>query len=170
MMQLERFKILILSLVTSISFSIILSSCEPQVQATIPNPQSNHLELVSQGITYPLIEHFVYSTEKGVIADGKWFDKIALEMDPTLKEDLTAAMEIPFADDFTFMKVGSSGSEKVEKLSMNIFDENLEIIQSNIDKPVIPTKAGLYYVAVLFSWANKDDSSSYQYIFKTRRL
>ena len=145
-MQFKRFKFLVFSLVTSISFSIILSSCEPQVTA-----EKGKLELVSQGITYQLIEHWVYSAKNGVIADGKWFDKLSLDMDPTLKDNLIAAKEIPFANDFTFMKVGPNGSVKVEKLSFNIFDENLETIQRNDDKLVIPSEAGLYYVAMFFS-------------------
>ena len=68
-----------------------------------------------------------------------------------MKDNLIAAKEIPYADDFSFMKVGSNGLEKVEKLSINIFDKNVEIIQRNNDKLVIPSEAGLYYVAMFFS-------------------
>ena len=150
-MQFKRFKILFFSLVTSISFSIILSGCEPQVTA-----EQVILELVSQGITYQITDHLVYSAKNGV-------------MDPALKDIMKAAKEIPFADDFTFMKVGPNGSEKVEKLSFNTFDENLENIRQNDDKLVIPSEAGLYYVAVLFSWGDSKNNSGYQYIFKTRR-
>lgn len=106
-------------------------------QDTIPSQkpvQSNHLELVSQGITYQLIKHWVYSVKNGVIADRLRFGKLALDEDPTLESDLAAAIEIPYADDFSFMLVGPGGSEKVENISLNIFDENLAIIHRHVDK------------------------------------
>ena len=131
--------------------------------------QRNHLELVSRGMTFQLIEHWVYSVQKGVSADGKWFDKLALEMDPTLKADLAAAKEIPYADDFSFRRVWPGGSEEMEKLSFNVYDEDLESIHDNIEKLDVPQDAGLYYIAVLVTYGDKNNHSGYQYIFKARR-
>lgn len=198
-MQFKRIKILSVSIVAFLLSSVILSSCVSQAgkaesagqapdnsslttaaaasasQASLaatPNNDplnSSRLELVSQGIRYELIEHWVYSVQNGVVADGKWFDKLALDMNQTLKDNLTAAKEIPYSDDFAFMEVGAFGSKKVNKLTMNIFDENLNKIQNNVEKLMIPSQAGLYYVAVLFTSGDKDNGSGYQYIFKTRR-
>lgn len=131
--------------------------------------KKNRLELVSQGITYQLIEHWVYSVKNGVSADGKWFDKLALEMDPALKADLAAACEIPYANDFTFFRIEPDGSDELETHSFNIYDENMELIHVNVDRLDIPSEEGLYYIAVFVSWGEKDNSSGYQYIFKTRR-
>ena len=131
--------------------------------------QRNRIELVSHGITYPLIEHWVFSVANGVSADGKWFDKLALKMDPELNADLAAASEIPYSTDFSFFRVGSGGSEELGTGSYNIYDENMEPIYTNVTKLEVPTEPGLYYVAVLASWGEENNRSSYQYIFKTRR-
>ncbi len=139
---------------------------------TIPSQsqvQRNRLELISQGITYQLVEHWVYTFKNGISADGKWFDKLALEMDPDLKADLAAAEEIPYADDIRFRRVWSSGSEEMTKSYYDIYDSNLESLYNNIDKLEITPEAGLYYVAVFASWGEPNSRDGYQYIFKIRR-
>ncbi len=170
-MQRKRFKNVCLSVVIALSFSIIFSSCKSQVTEVNSEStgQTGRLELVSQGVTYQLIEHWVFAFTNGLCADGKWFDKLAVEMDPTLKADLEMAAEIPYADDFVFYRVGSDGSEELDKLSLNIYDGNLELISEGIGRMVIPSETGLYYIAVFTSWGDKDNNSGYQYIFKTRR-
>jgi hypothetical protein len=155
-------------IVLPILFSVILStSCESPTETM--QDEDNQLVLVSQGITYQLVEHWVYSVENGVCADGKWFDKLALEMDSTLSEDLAAAKEIPYADDFSFMQVGLEETVKMDELSFNIYDENLEKIVSDVKVLNIPDENGLYYVAVFVSWGENDNCEGYQYLFKTRK-
>jgi hypothetical protein len=140
--------------------------------SALPSPtfmRRNQLELTSQGTNYQLIEHWVYSFDNGICADGKWFDRLALEMDPDLNAELTAAKEIPYADDISFRRVWSGGSEEIAGLSFNIFDEKLEKIYNSIKKLDIPPGAGLYYVAAFVSWGDENKRSGYQYIFKVRR-
>lgn len=125
--------------------------------------------LVSKGVTYPLIEHWVYSVTNGLCADGKWFDRLALEMDPALNADLASAQVIPYDDDFSFMRVGPGGAERLEALSFNVFDENLTKIQNSVKQLDLPSQGGVYVVAVFVSRGDKNNGSGYQYVFKTQR-
>jgi DNA-directed RNA polymerase subunit F len=125
-----------------------------------------HLEIVTQGRTYVPIEHWVYSYQDGVSADGKWFDKLALDMDPDLKANLNAAEAIPYSEDFTFFKVWSGGSEKVEEVSFKVFDEQMEPILEQKGELKFSSQDGLYYIAVFMRWGNEKRYSGYQYIFK----
>lgn len=195
-MQNKRLNFSASAFLTTLLVTMVVSFCTPQIppgnervnSETIPQSgstaegtktdqaansksdlmSSTRLELVSQGVTYQLVDHWVYSSQNGLTADGKWFDKYAVQMDSSLKDELAEAKEIPFADDITFMKVEPSGTTEVENLSVNIFDKELNIIQRNLDQLDIPSEAGLYYVAVFYSWGDKD-TIGYQYIFKTRR-
>jgi hypothetical protein len=133
------------------------------------------LEIVTQGKTYIPIKHWVHSLEDGVAADGKYFDKMALEMYPDLKGKLEAAAPIPYAEDFRFFCVWPGNSEKTEinldsrgdPTSFMIFDEQINRI-ANGNRMKIPPVPGLYYVAVEIDWGSSMKHQGYQYIFKVK--
>jgi hypothetical protein len=154
-----------------ISAGLLMTACliEGKPASTTPGKIiKNHLEIVTQGKTYRPIEHFVYSLQDGVCADGKWFDKTAADMDPALKENLAAAEAIPYANDFTFLRVWSGGSEKIATMHVHVFDDQLEQI-SDCEGFEVPSDDGLYYVAALIHTGNEKAYVGYQYIFKVVR-
>jgi len=161
--------ILIVAIILLAVFTVSCISGNVPASTTLAEVVRGHLEIATQGKTYKPIENFVYSLHDGIFADRKRFDKLALDMDPELNSALEAAESIPYADDFTFIRVWPSGSEKGVNLRFDIFDSQMVQIINGSDSFSIPAGDGLYYIATLIHVGNDKEYAGYQYIFKVVR-
>jgi hypothetical protein len=147
--------------------ALVLTACQSEPTSTtgiIPG----HIEISTQGKTYVPIEHFVYSLHDGVFLDGKWFDKMAIGTNPNLKVVLDAAEAIPYANDFTFLRVWDGQSEEGGLSSFRVFDDQMEPVLES-ESLIIPPDEGLYYVSALLHLGNDKEYIGLQYIFKVVR-
>jgi hypothetical protein len=122
--------------------------------------------LVHNEKNYVPYQHWVYSQDHGIAADGINFSTVAVEHDTDLKEGLDSLEAIPVSGNIKIIKVGNDNKKAKEVLGYRIFDDKLNEIMNVSSINELVDKTGLYYIVADASWGNDNDKEGYQYIFK----
>jgi hypothetical protein len=126
---------------------------------------TSHLQVVSGGKTYDLVESFVYSDFLGALADGAWFPT-SVRIFSWKAQELNAAEVIPYHEDMMVRYVSFFGTSDWKDQSFQIYDEQLTELGMSDAASFQNLPGGTYYMVAFAQWGLPFKYTGYQYIGK----